>query len=93
MFNQSYNVRNSRIKAGICYVIKEINNSVGDTYLYYEEIKRFLVRVLGVNISEELFDDKGNMKELKGVERFIFAKLYAGGFSKKLYRLYEYQKK
>ena len=31
--------------------------------------------------------------ELKGVERFIFAKLYAGGFSKKLYRLYEYQKK
>ena len=31
--------------------------------------------------------------ELKGVERFIFAKLYAGGFSKKLYRLCEYQKK
>ena len=30
--------------------------------------------------------------ELKGFERFIFAKLYAGGFSKKLYRLYEYQK-
>jgi len=31
--------------------------------------------------------------ELKGLERFVFAKLYAGGFSKKLYRLYEYQKK
>jgi len=31
--------------------------------------------------------------ELKGFERFIFAKLYAGNFSKKLYRLYEYQKK
>lgn len=31
--------------------------------------------------------------ELKGIERFIFAKLYAGRFSKKLYRLYEYQKK
>ena len=31
--------------------------------------------------------------ELKGFERFVFAKLYAGGFSKKLYRLYEYQKK
>ena len=46
-----------RIRASICYVIKEVNNSVGDTYLYYEEIKRFLVRVLGVNISEELFDD------------------------------------
>ena len=32
------------------------------------------------------------INELKGVEGFIFAKLYAGGFSKKLYRLYEYQK-
>ena len=31
--------------------------------------------------------------ELKGFERFIFAKLYAGGLSKKLYRLFEYQKK
>ena len=33
------------------------------------------------------------IEELKGFERFIFAKLYAGGLSKKLYRLYEYQKK
>jgi len=31
--------------------------------------------------------------ELKGFERFIFAKLYAGDFSKKLYHLYEYKKK
>ena len=31
--------------------------------------------------------------ELKGVERFIFARLYAGSFSKKLYRLFEYKKK
>ena len=30
--------------------------------------------------------------ELKGFERFIFAKLYAGSFSKKLYRLFEYKK-
>ena len=30
--------------------------------------------------------------ELKGFERFVFAKLYAGGFSKKLYRLFEYKK-
>lgn len=29
---------------------------------------------------------------LKGFERFLFAKLYAGNFSKKLYRLFEYQK-
>ena len=31
--------------------------------------------------------------ELKWVERFIFSKLYAGGFSKRLYRLFEYTKK
>ena len=30
--------------------------------------------------------------QLSGMEKKIFQKLYAGGFSKKLYRLYEYQK-
>lgn len=30
--------------------------------------------------------------ELRGMEKRIFAKLYAGNFSKKLYRLFEYQK-
>ena len=30
--------------------------------------------------------------ELKGFEKFVFAKLYAGSFSKKLYRLFEYIK-
>ena len=30
--------------------------------------------------------------ELRGFERFIFGKLYAGGLSKKLYRLFEYAK-
>ena len=30
--------------------------------------------------------------ELKGFERFIFSKFYAGSFSKKLYRLFEYKK-
>ena len=33
------------------------------------------------------------INELRGFERLLFAKLYAGNFSKKLYRLYEYQKK
>jgi len=43
-------------------------------------------------VKEYTMIPKKYIKELKGVERFIFAKLYAGGFSKKLYRLYEYQK-
>lgn len=32
------------------------------------------------------------VKQLKGVEKLIFGQLYAGGFSKKLYRLFEYKK-
>ena len=32
------------------------------------------------------------IKELSGMERRIFSRLYAGGFTKKLYRLYEYKK-
>ena len=31
--------------------------------------------------------------ELKGFERLVFAKIYASGFSKKLYRLFEYKNK
>ena len=31
--------------------------------------------------------------ELNGLERLVFAKIYAGGFSKKLYRLFEYKTK
>ena len=43
-------------------------------------------------IKEHTMRPQKYIDELKGFERFIFAKLYAGGFSKKLYRLYEYQK-
>ena len=43
-------------------------------------------------INEYTMISQKYIDELKGFERFIFAKLYAGGFSKKLYRLYEYQK-
>lgn len=39
------------------------------------------------NMTPQAFID-----ELKGAEKFIFRKLYAGGFAKKLYRLFEYTK-
>lgn len=32
------------------------------------------------------------ISQLRGVERLIFKKLYAGNFSKKLYRLFEFRK-
>lgn len=46
-----------RIKAGIRYVIKEVNNSVGDTFLYYNEIRTLLNRALGINVSLSVFEN------------------------------------
>ena len=70
-----------RIKAGISYVIREINNTVGDTYLYYHEIKNFLDRALGINISEDAFDrnllsliDEGKVVNLD--ERYYLKEMY-----------------
>ncbi len=68
-------------------------NDVGVTEVYgidnpqaYQGEKLFFVK-------EHTMIPQKYIVELKGFERFVFAKLYAGGFSKKLYRLYEYQKK
>ncbi len=46
-----------------------------------------------VFVKEHTMIPKKYVNELKGIEKFIFSKLYAGGFSKKLYRLFEYKKK
>lgn len=45
-----------------------------------------------VFVKEHTMIPQKYIDELKGFERFIFAKLYAGGLSKKLYRLFEYKK-
>ncbi len=42
-------------------------------------------------VKEHTMIPKKFIDELKGTERFIFAKLYAGSLSKKLYRLFEYK--
>ena len=43
-------------------------------------------------VREHIMTPKKYIDELKGLEKVIFSKLYAGNFSKKLYRLYEYKK-
>jgi O-methyltransferase involved in polyketide biosynthesis len=43
-------------------------------------------------IKEHSMIPKKYINELKGIERLIFANLYAGKLSKKLYRLFEYKK-
>ena len=44
-------------------------------------------------VTEHTMTPQKYINELTGMERLIFAKLYAGNFSKKLYRLFEYKKK
>ena len=44
-------------------------------------------------VKERTMTPQKYIDELKGSERLVFANLYAGSFSKKLYRLFEYNKK
>ncbi len=44
-----------RIKAALLYIMQEVSNTYGHSYYYEEELISLLPRVLGVNISEEIF--------------------------------------
>ena len=68
-------------------------NDVGVTEVYgIDEPNEYQTDNLAF-VKEHTMIPQKYIDELKGFERFVFAKLYAGGLSKKLYRLYEYQKK
>ena len=68
-------------------------NDVGVTEVYgIDEPQAYQTEKIAF-VKEHTMIPQKYIDELKGVERFVFAKLYAGSFSKKLYRLYEYQKK
>ena len=68
-------------------------NDVGVTEVYgIDDPQAYQTEKLAFVKDHTMIPEK-YIEELKGVEKFIFGKLYAGGFSKKLYRLYEYQKK
>ena len=70
-----------RVKAGIIYVINEVVNTVGDTYLYKSEIYNYLKRALLVILEEEYFDGAINslIKEEKLVlidNKYYLKKVY-----------------
>lgn len=52
-----------RIKAAILYIMDELSNIYGHSYYYYDEISSYLIRVLGINISEERYIEA--LKELQ----------------------------
>ena len=68
-------------------------NDVGVTEVYGIDTPKEYQSEVFTFVKEYAMIPQKYIDELKGFEKFIFAKLYAGGFSKKLYRLYEYRKK
>ena len=68
-------------------------NDVGVTEVYGTDDPETFSSTELVFAEEYTMIPQKYIDELKGFERFIFAKLYAGDFSKKLYRLFEYKKK
>ena len=70
--------------------IKNPINDVGVTSVYgIDDPKQFECGGLAF-LKEHNITPEKHINELKGFERAVFSRLYAGGFSKKLYRLFEY---
>lgn len=67
-------------------------NDVGVTQVYGMDNPELLQQGELVYVKEHEMTPQRYIEELQGGERFIFKKLYAGNFAKKLYRLYEYKK-
>ena len=70
-----------RVKASIIYLFNEVINSIGDSYLTYNEVASYLKRVLLSNIEKELFDEclKELLEESKLIyeeEKFYLTKMY-----------------
>ena len=68
-------------------------NDVGVTEVYGIDDPRDYQSEQIAFIKELPMTPQKYIDELRGFERFVFTRLYAGAFSKKLYRLFEYKKK
>ena len=67
-------------------------NDVGVTKVYGVNSPNDFKNSELIFVKEHEMTPSKYIDELKGFERFIFSKLYAGSLSKKLYRLFEYKK-
>ena len=68
-------------------------NEVGVTEVYGIDDPTQWQTDLFAFVGEREITPQKYIDQLSGMEKKIFQNLYAGGFSKKLYRLYEYKKK
>jgi len=67
-------------------------NDVGVTEVYGIDNPMLFQRGEFVFVKEQMMTPQKFIDELSGVEKYIFGKMYAGSFAKKLYRLFEYRK-
>lgn len=67
-------------------------NDVGVTRVYGLDEPKLLEQGRLAFAKEHSMTPQPYIDELKGGEKFIFSKLYAGGFAKRLYRLFEFRK-
>ena len=66
-------------------------NDVGVTKVYGIDDPKLLQNGKLIFIKEHVMTPQKYVDELRGFEKFVFSKLYAGKFSKKLYRMFEYE--
>ncbi|MBR2989265.1 MAG: class I SAM-dependent methyltransferase [Clostridia bacterium] len=81
----SFGAKMSRLRNPVKDVGVNKVYSIDDPLVYQSDELTF--------VKEHAMTPKKYVDELKGFEKFIFSKLYAGGLSKRLYRLFEYEKK
>ncbi len=67
-------------------------NDVGVTTVYGTDDPAALQTEQMRFVKQHEMTPKRYIDQLHGMEKFVFSHLYAGGFAKKLYRLYEYEK-
>lgn len=70
-----------RVEASIIYIMNELSNTYGHSYYFKEEIASYLQRVLGVNITEELFlssleNLEKNLLIVKREDRYYLKEMY-----------------
>lgn len=68
-------------------------NDVGVTKVYGIDDPKIIESGDFTYVTEHEMTPQRYIDELRGFEKFIFGKLYAGGFAKKLYRLFEFTKR
>lgn len=70
-----------RVEASICYMMKELSDTIGHCYFYEEELFRMISRVLTVTISKERFLEAiqnllGQYKIVEKEDRYYLSEMY-----------------